>query len=423
MFFNRLSVDSTIGLLAGFCFAYPLLGLDSMHRKATYFLSLFVLCLAKTNGVIFATASVLTHGAIGWFNSQQNSLDAAKTGAALKTTLLAAGVVLASWLSWQILISVNRPLFSEPWNEPLVLKHILQRSSVIRHFLVHLFTNRISFGFVELPVVCFVPLLMMGILLIMGKTDRHNLSRSRTIFLFALTILVVIYLAGLCLSYLLLFSDAEATGLGSIERYSGTLWQMLSFILFSLVLQWMAQMEAIETKRWLAILLAVLLLIFPFDRFSDTFISGKSVDEAHAKRDHYDTIAAQMLDAIPQRNAEIFLVSQQTTHRDDFWFLRSLIRPHQIDNHNFNLALEGALDENGIPCITKASYEQAMSAEISAQRWQEMLLERYDYVLLYHLSPTFADDYGMVFEAPETIAEYSLYQVLDDGTLRYVPFE
>lgn len=420
-FFSHLSVDSMVGLLAGFCFAYPLLGLEAGHRKVTYLFSLFVLCLAKVNGVLFAASAAMTHGVLGWLDNKTTSNSVQKNRG--RMTLLAIGVVIVSWASWQILLAVHRPLFSEPWNEPFVLERLLQRLDVIRAFLVHLFTSSISFGFVSLPAVCFVPLLFMGIFIVMGKTKHSYTGRKRWVYLCCVSVLAVVYMAVLCLSYLLLFSDAEANALGSIDRYSGTLWQMLSFLLFALLLQWLSQMEKAEKKRWLAVSFAVMLLIFPFDRFNHIFVSGKSMDEAHVKRDHYDTVAAQVIDAIPQQSAEIFLVSQQTTHRDDFWFLRSLIRPHRIDNHNFNLALEGPLDENGIPCITKASYEQGMSAEISSQRWQEMLLESYDYVLLYHLSPTFAEDYGTVFEERETIAEYSLYQVLDDGTLRYVSFE
>lgn len=423
-FFYSLSVDSMVGLLAGFCFAYPLLGLEAAHRKVTYLLALFVLCLSKANGVAFAAAAALTHGILGWLCRKAGGPDTPKAGTTPKTALLAAGVLFASWLSWQLLIAVNRPLFSEPWSEPIVLERFLQRFGIIRRFLAHLFTCQISFGFVQLPVICFVPLLLMGIWVTAGKLSQLNTGMRRHVFVSALSVLVAVYMAGLCLSYLLLFSEKEANALGSVERYSSTLWQMLTFILFSLALQWLSQTETNDQKRRMTILFVIMLLIFPYNYFSHTFISGKSVDDAHAKRDHYDVVAAQVLDAIPQESAEIFLVTQQTKNRDDFWFLRSLVRPHRIDNHNFNLTPAGELDqENGISCITKASEEEFLGVRISSQRWQEMLRESYDYVLLYHLSEWFVKDYGALFEEPETIGEYSLYQVLDDGTLRHVPFE
>ncbi|MBO5502158.1 MAG: hypothetical protein J6A48_09070, partial [Clostridia bacterium] len=141
---------------------------------------------------------------------------------------------------------------------------------------------------------------------------------------------------------------------------------------------------------------------------------------AHACRDRYDLMAYYVDRAIPEEEADIFLVSQKIGDREAFWFLHSLLRPHKVDNHNFNLALEGELDENGIPCVTRASYEEDMAAAISPQRWQEMLRDGYDYVLLYNLSDTFAVDYASAFEDPSTIAQDSLYQVLEDGTLRHL---
>jgi len=413
-FFSSLVVDGMVGLLAGFCFVYPFLGLESRSRRLTYYMALFVLCLSKDNGVFFAVASVLTHLIVSYTEETKPAFALSVTKPEKRLFLAALLVVLLSWLSWKLLIAINQPLFSQPWNDAIQWSNLVERNKVPSLFIAYFFDSTISLGTVGVHMITLYVLLMLLIGVLLRGVSRYT---------FSLSVVAAVYLVGMCFSYLFMFSLKEAKALASIDRYSNTLWLMATFIAVALVILRIGQLDDLCRKRWMTIAFVSLLLIFPYSRFSDVFFEQQYIDYASKVRKRYNTVAESVVANIPDSDATIFLVSQDTGNRDDFWFLRSLIRPLVIDNHNFNLATSGELGEDGLGCITKEIGESHKYAEISCSRWQEMLCESYDYVLLYNLSPSFVEQYSAVFEDPSAIAQDSLYEVLDDGMLRYVPFD
>lgn len=424
MFFSSLGVDGMVGLLAGFCLVYPFCGLDSSLRKVTYCLALFVLCLSKDNGVLFAFVSILMTGLIDWNHFMDDPSQAFITRKQKWVILISAiCTVCIAWLSWKLLIAANRPLFSEPWGKTANFGQLFARIDILRSFVSYFFDKAFLYGTIWVHLITVVVLLMICIHIMLGKLGKTCEQKTRNVYIYVLIANVMIYLAGLFLSYMLVFSDVEASGLGSIERYSNTLWLMLTYMAGMLLILLVRKTDQATPKRLVTFSFVLALMVFPYSKFTDTFLEQQLINDAHATRDHYDVVAQNVRESIPESDAVIFLVSQDTGNRDDFWFMRSLLRPLVIDNRNFNLAPQGQLGEEGISCLTKATSEEAMYAQISAERWKEILCESYDYVLLYNLSHTFVTDYGEVFEDPSTISEYTLYEVLDDGMLRYVSFE
>lgn len=420
LYFTSLMVDGMVGLLAGFCILYPHLGMESKLHKMTYLLALFVLCLSKGNGVLFALAAVLLYGVI-CFKNNQSAQDGRHFLAKWGMALAAVGIVLASWLSWKVLTAFHQPLFSQPWQNSFS-PGLFKERLYIRYMIVDFFFGAtLDVGFVQVPCIAVLLLLLLGVSLMIGR--HETLAPRRKPFFWTLAIFCLAYVAGVSTSYLTVFGLWEAETLSSIDRYSYVVWLMLAYLLVMLVFLHLGALDGEQKKRWCTMALAVSVLLFPYAKVNQALLNGATVAGAHEIRDRYDVLVYRVDRAIPDDSAEIFLVSQETGYRDEFWYLRSLIRPHVIDNHNFNLAPEGQLSEEGIPCITMASYEESMAASIAPERWREMLRDGYDYVLLASLSDTFAEDYAAVFEDPSTIAPDSLYQVLPDGLLRHVPIQ
>lgn len=417
LYYTSLMVDGMVGLLAGFCILYPHLGMEGKLPKMTYLLALFVLCLSKGNGVLFALMAVVLYGIA--------NIQPAKAKRHFLTgwgmVLAATGVALASWLSWKVLTAIHQPLFSQPWQSHFSLGRIRERLYILYMIVDFFFSATLDVGFVQVPCIAVLLLLLLGIALLLGK--HETLAPCRKPFFWMLAAFCFVYVAGVSASYLTVFDLWEAEALSSIGRYSMVIWLMLAFVLVMLAFLRLGRLEGEQKKRWCTLVLALGVLLFPYAKVNQAFLNGATVANAHQIRDRFDVLAYRVDRAIPEDSAEIFLVSQETGYRDEFWYLRSLLRPHVIDNHNFNLAPEGTLGEEGIPCITVASYEESMAAAIPPERWQEMLRDGYDYVLLASLSGTFAEDYAALFEDPSTIAPDSLYQVLPDGLLRHVPIQ
>lgn len=104
--------------------------------------------------------------------------------------------------------------------------------------------------------------------------------------------------------------------------------------------------------------------------------------------------------------------------------MRSLVRPLTIDNRNYSISETGALPAEGIPDVTKATPDEREAAKMTASQWQRILQDGgYDYVLLYNLDDEFRRAYSCLFLEPETINEDTLYRVLENGRLEYVPFD
>lgn len=416
-YFANMMVDGLLALLAGFCILYPLLGLEGKLPKATYLLGLFVLCLAKSNGIAFALMSVLLYG----ISCRKNGLQEATTQKRQWILVLSAAmVVLGSWVSWKVLTAIHQPLFSQPWKEPFSFAQVKERLYVFYIIFDYFFSETLEIGFVKIPGIAVLILLLVAVYLLLKRNEIPSLRQNYKPLAIGLAVVSLLYLLGVCASYLTVFDNWEAERVSSIQRYSLVIWLMLGFIVVMLAFLQMNTVEPERKRRVCIVVLALAVLLFPYLKVNRLFLNGGTVANAHACRDRYDLMAYYVDRAIPEEEADIFLVSQKIGDREAFWFLHSLLRPHKVDNHNFNLALEGELDENGIPCVTRASYEEDMAAAISPQRWQEMLRDGYDYVLLYNLSDTFAVDYASAFEDPATIAQDSLYQVLEDGTLRHL---
>ncbi len=423
-FFYSLYTDPMVGLLAGFCFAYPYLGQDRPLQRGTFWLALFVLVLSKGVGGYFALMAALAFLATRLLGQGTKSLEGKEKRKALWQPAIALAMVFLTYGTWQFFVGSHQPLFSDPWTGGSFLSRLgglePYQKTVIGTFADRLFVVQFFLGGHRQLGVCFLflfPALLILLAYLLGAVPSLSRKQNR-VFIAMAAATVLLYMAGLCYSYLFQFSPEEAEYLHSFSRYGAVPLTMLLMTLFGLLCLRMER--ATLSRNALLALLALLVVAFPYEGFRCLFKHEKVI-ESQAIRAPYDQVTAQVLASVPEEEANIYLISQGQEDRDDFWFLRSLLRPLVMDNHNYYISPNGVLGPEGIRDITKFTKEQSQAAKISAAQWQAMLRESYDYVLLFRLDGEFVQAYAPVFLEPETIREGSLYRVREDGRLLQVP--
>ena len=430
-FFYSLYMDPMVSLLAGFCLIYPHLQSPSRMHYVTFLLALFTLVLTKNIGIFFALMA-----GISYLVTQpvtQNGLSSGRKvsiAAFLKPAMVFATIIL-SYMSWKVLLLCNQPLFSNPWAGGQTFAQTIQsfvggggitaaqKETVMGTFVDRLFVIQFYLGGHQQIGVCFLFLFVFLLILLAFLTSYiPSISRKqRTALVVVSAVTTLLYMAGLCFAYLYHFSMDESEFLFSFSRYAAIPLTMLLMLIFGALCKWLEYKSL--SKNSVLILLALFVVLFPYDGFRCLFKHEKVI-ESHAYRAPYDQLAADVLNSIPDQDANIYFISQEPESLDDFWVMRSLLRPLVIDNHNYYIAPSGALDAAGAKDITRFSKELLMPTKMDAQQWKNILASRYDYVLLFHLNNAFYNDYASVFTAPATIHEHSLYKVQPDGSLLYV---
>lgn len=322
---GTLFVDPLLGMLAGFCFAYPLLPLDSGLKRATWLLALFTCALAKSAGAVFAAAAAITWSFARIANAKGRSLGIG--GKRVPMPALALGAVGVAYGSWALYLRVNTPLFSNPFPlrvSPADLLHLFVgggdtdvfRRSIVRAFAGRLFEPGFAFYGVSVSFLMLFFLLIAGIIFLLGRGANRLDSVKPHAFIIGLCGAVAAYLAGLCASYLFGFSQAEASTLASFHRYAAVALVVLLVCLYAaLCLRW----KAAPVTRIQSLALALLLIVtFPYSSVSDAVIRRETVNRAYQTRQRYDAVAYCVKAAIREPEANIFLISQQSTDRDDF---------------------------------------------------------------------------------------------------------
>lgn len=422
-FYSGIYIDAFLGLLAGFCFAYAVLNNSKPLDNTVLTLGIAVLVLTKDVGMLFAVLAGIV------FLLSTNYRCITGTGISKASTFkLFIGIVCVSTaiilpkILWDFMVEsnhVNRA-FSSQVDLSTFLSIIVGQDkssyrwetyvSYLKAFVESRFA--ISNWGLQMSTAMVLTALLSAIWLSSARIGKNNPDRYThlTIGKIAGMVVVLVYLAGMLMTYMFKFSTYEAPRLASYERYMGILFTMLLVYLFAIINETQEGTKGIRHngKRAIIVLTALFVFLAPIGRVYH-FFSGEYVQFGYNTRKPYMGITESALSSIEKAQAKIYFVAQEDSGFD-FWVARYSMRPHLLDNGGYSWSLGPQFYEGDI-----------WSQDISADKWREIIFTQYDYVLLYKVNDYFITSFSTLFESSASIKNGMLYAVdHDSGTLKLI---
>lgn len=351
---------------------------------------IFMLVLAKDAGMLFAIFFVAAFVLENIFETKNR-----------KQSIIAGVIgvlsIVVPKLLWAINVKVNnaQSMFSNKVDilslfNVLLGKEDSYRGKVLKNYITEFVTGNYQLGNsgVFINYVCLTAFTIFAVYII-TKLARRN--RNSLITFISTTIMTLVYLVGLCVIYMYKFSEDEALGLASFERYVHIiflgLWLFISmsFIKYS---------ENISNRKIVCGLVLCLALYSTDLEAVVTFVSNAYAKASLAFRAQYDDIVNKTLE-YTDGNSKIWFIHQGGSGEERLQY-KFCVRPNNVDG---DYSLEANLKE-----------DDDISTKMSSSEWKE-LLKDYDYVLLYSLDDSFLRDYSILFENPKDIEDRTLFKV------------
>lgn len=410
-FYSWIYADAYLGLLAGFCIAYPFVieKKNGPFQLATFCSAVFTLMLVKQSGMLFALMSAAGYIVGLCLKYYKNKKDIS-TGFSINkksliiSCLIVISVLLLAKLSWSVYLSIKEVKldFNGKVDIPELFTAVFGNSGNYRrqtliNFVNGLFSPKFPVGdtSIKISFIFISVLLLLGKVLLSWQEDKHfpegRILRKCmdicSIFTF------ILYSGGLCIMYMFKFSETEALSLASLERYLGSGILAILFLQFARLIYLIP--EKGMGKRELCATAAVLLFFSPLGNIGKHLTRVKSREIA-AWHEPYISYAEKLTAAIPGEGQRIFLVAQDI---EGFCYplFHYRLRPQYV--------------------VNRGKTDLDVSVGIS----EEELRDNYDYVALYALNDYFIDNFSHLFEDPAEIGAECLYRVTEDGKLVRIP--
>lgn len=362
---------------------------------------IFILTLAKDTGLLFAALLLAGYIAERIVYNKDNILNKNNVFSIIIGVLSLA----IPKLLWSLNVSINgaNKAFSEKIDlinliKVLTGKDDSYRPKVLKNYISELVTNGKQIGntgcYINYALLLFITIGVVYIFIEYAKTKKI-VSNSDSIITNIISFLIItVFIVGMCIIYMYKFSEDEALGLASLDRY-------LSIVYFG---------------EWLFIVLSILILISNTSNFYKsfcvvlicfslictsletivTFVSNAFAKASLAVRDIYYPFteeASQYFDG----DDKIWFINQYSDNEDSLAF-NYLIRPNHV---------EGPWSI-GIP---DDEYD-VVTEELTPEEWKNELISRdYDYVVLYDVNGVFREYYSSCFDDPNNIDDKQVYRV------------
>lgn len=410
-------------MLAGFCFAYAVLNNKKPLDTTVLALGISVLVLTKDAGMLFAVfAGIVFLISTNGGRTSETDFGKARIFKLLLHIFWISIVIVLPKILWDYLIEsnhINRAFSSQMdlsaflnvilgqdrsnyrWETYIsYLKAFVESRFVIAHWGLQLSTVIISTAL--LAAIWFSSTRIGG-----KHPDRHD---SLMIGKIASVAIVLVYLAGMLMTYMFKFTTYEAPRLASYERYMEILFTMLLVYLFAInaATQECAIGIRHHTKSTLIVFTVLFVFFTPIGRVYH-FFSGVYVQVGYDIRKPYMSVTESALSSIDEAQAKVFFVAQEDSGFD-YWVVRYSIRPHLLDNGGLSWSLGPPFYEGDI-----------WSQDIDIDKWREIIFAQNDYVLLYKVNDYFIASFSTLFESSASIQNGMLYAVdHDSGTLKLI---
>lgn len=214
------------------------------------------------------------------------------------------------------------------------------------------------------------------------------------------------YILGMGIIYMFNFSEQEALGLASLDRYLGILF--LPFLLLNTVITLLIYFDKHgNSLKYKVGFGGVILLVWLISAPQNIVyvIGGEKREESCRVRSYFMDLS-DVIQRECDENDKIYLISQETTGYQ-YYVMRYLARPSYIANRWWSI---------GVPFYEGDIYTQEKTAE---QLKNELLNEDYDYLAILRTNDYFNENYSSLFAYPYDISGDSLYWVNKEDGLLY----
>ncbi|MEI8198918.1 MAG: hypothetical protein WCG21_02565 [Eubacteriales bacterium] len=427
-FYTSVLVDPILALFFGYCLAEAYL-----YEKGNVFslvricMGLSVLAILKESGQFLAVIAcivliaksiymdVTDDSAPGENTKVHSPLNVRKLIYRLRFILLLAVPVVTSAL-WNLNMTLTHTtrIFSGSidWD---MLKAILGRNtdnyrmSVYDNFINTLSSGSLTPGFFTGTFYFWAAFLglLLYFLYYFNRKDLRFAGYANLITISGL----VLFTAGLLITYLFRFSEYEATILSSFQRYISTYLQGM-FACAVMILLFCTYSHRQEKPNRMAVMKLVLLvflaIFIPMNNITN-ITTGRTRTDAARMRDKFSGLVQKVKNSGIAPGDKIWIIAEHTDGFE-YWILKyEFIQQY---------AEQGAFWSLG----DKSSDKDVWTADLTADQWEQQLAD-YDYVVIYCVDDTFTNRYKSLFADEKSIWANSIYEVVKDGsniTLKYV---
>lgn len=405
-FYTQIYIDPFLGILSG-------AGLASVFvckkRDALYTLRILFTCsvlvLSKDAGLFLAAVVACAYAldcCLGGKQSGGNRLW-------IKNCVCIIGAVLAVMLpkqlwSWHLKVSGAQIAFARAVDIKKLVEIICNRETgyqrtVWEEFYRALFTKAIAIGntgvTVNYAVMFLISMLLLYGLVLWYKRSVDLYTGKGKLLFCMVCIQSAVYTVGLCVTYIFKFGEYEAVRLASFERYMNI--ALLSVGVVITMLYCIAMQRICKERAFMAFAIVVVMLLISPGEYIYDYVSRNTVEESVQVRGYYEPLNGAIQEYVTPKS-RIYFVSQGTTGFD-YWVMRYNVRPNTF-NPNFTWSIGEPFYEGDI-----------WTRQITAEQWQEELLEDYDYVALYKVNDFFRSQFASLFAEAEDISENSVYRI------------
>lgn len=222
---------------------------------------------------------------------------------------------------------------------------------------------------------------------------------------------LVLFTAGMLITYLFSFSEYEASILSSFQRYISTYLQGMfaCVVMILLFCSYSPRQGKPDRMSIMKLVLLVFLAIFiPMNNISN-ITSGLTRKDAVKMREKYTDIVHKVEISEIKPGDKIWIIAEHTDGFE-YWILK-----YEFIEQSAKQGPYWSLGE-------KSSDADVWTSNLSVDDWEKELAD-YDYVVTYSVDATFKNTYKSLFENEDCIGGTSIYKVMKEGsdiTLKYV---
>lgn len=409
--YTTIYIDPILGILSGMGLYIVFAWKEKDIFYSIYILSICsMLVLMKDVGFIFALLLAFTYATDMLLAYLQNNESVTRSMKIIKFVLI-YGVTVCSVLIPKILwkneinISGANQTFSDKLNLVKLAEILLDNKESYQKQVIMNYGNafigqrlyavpNLNISIPYLILFIFFVVFLGGLWKIYkDKEDINNMQN--TMIIIVCIIQMVVYIIGLCFTYVLNFSEYEALNLASFERYLNIVFLSIWIVIIMLSIDAVQKFNDIKKRMGLCVL--CLLIFFTPAKSLYELVTKQHVVQANERRDRYVELCSKIM-RVSDEESRVYLISQEDSGFD-YWEMKFNIRPN-YSNENFSWSIGKSFFEGDI--YTK---------KMTALQWQEELLAEYDYVALYHLNDYFYHEFSVLFTNPNDIEENVVYRI------------
>lgn len=247
-----------------------------------------------------------------------------------------------------------------------------------------------------LTSVMWIAILMMLIGLLILSTKQRKIMLEDSVTLITLSLGFFGYLVALFFSYLTVFSAGEAAGVASYERYIATYFAGIVIYLNFRFMQEIYSKSTISSLSFFTSAWIVVLLMQSSPSNVLTYLSNPNT-ASNNFMSQFDGERRLIKDMNLKVSDDVWIIAQHTVGFEFYLFNYELL-PASVGRSPFSIG--SSYGEGDI--WTDTSYTQ--------EKWVAKLND-FEYVFIHKVTPSFVDEFGSLFDDPESLDAPGFYRV------------